>query len=156
MNDKGFLEQVALLRLARVLVPILLVLSMAAMVVIKVFGADNATTTPGGPILGALQPEQIAFLGVTIGIFFRTLLPYLQTRDAATGEFHFNSRFLGTAVSAFLLSGISSALLFPSFAVPGVGSTLAIFLASFSWGFTTNDILNGFSKPTTTVTTTPT
>ncbi len=135
--------------------PFLLALSMIAMLVLRVFGAENVTATPGGPILGALQPEQIAFLGVFVGIFFRTVLPYLQAQGEAVGPFTFNARYLYTAISALIFAGISSALVFPTFAVPGIGSTLAIFLASFSWGFTNNDILNGFVKPKTTTTTTP-
>jgi len=91
----------------------------------------------------------IAFLGVFLGVFCRTTLPYLRKWKEAIdkGEIKegerlkFETRYIVSAAIAFVTSLIVSALIFPAFT--WTTETIPyLFLAAFSYGWSANDIIN--------------
>lgn len=113
------------------------------------FGATNATSTTSPTVASLISPEGAAFIGVFLGILARTGLQYLQAAKASAAPLKFDSHFYFTALTSFLLAGVSAILVFPTFAVPTTSSLFAIFIAGFGWAYSLNDIINNFISKST-------
>jgi len=91
-----------------------------------------------------MDTTTIAYIGVFVGVFLRTLLPYIRKLKEAQGkneELGFDVKYVATAVFSFIVSFIVASLIFPSFVVPDV-LDLYIFLQAFAFGWATNDVIN--------------
>lgn len=87
----------------------------------------------------------IAILGVFLGVLTRTVLPYLRKRKEAIDNriegFRFDLQYAVTGAYAILISGVITILIFPSFVIPNV-PTPYIFASAFTFGYTSNDVIN--------------
>lgn len=91
-----------------------------------------------------MNPITVAFLGVFLGVLSRTVLPYLRKRkEAREGgkELAFDIQYVQTALYSLVVSGIVTALIFPSYAVPSVPMPY-VFCSSFAFGYSANDLVN--------------
>jgi len=92
-----------------------------------------------------ITPELIVFLGVLLGCLARTLYPYLQKAKEATAnktELKFNWAYGATFGVAFFESLIVVLLLFTKVPIDSTLSPIYLFISSFGWAYTTNDIAN--------------
>ncbi len=91
-----------------------------------------------------MNPTIIAFLGVFLGVFFRTVLPYIRKMKEAEerGErLPFDFKYLGTAIFAFMVSLTVTLLTFPAFVIPEQAG-IYIFCSAFGFGYASNDVIN--------------
>jgi hypothetical protein len=87
--------------------------------------------------------------GILLGVLARTLLPYL--RKLMTGKIKkFEKGYWLTAGASFILSVITTLLIFPKFEIvppgPGVEGLIRLFCAAFGFGFAWNSIVNEAAK----------
>jgi len=83
--------------------------------------------------------------GILLGVLARTLIPYL--RKAMTGKIKkFEKEYWITAGASFLLSLITTLLIFPKFeftqTMPGIEGLVRLFCAAFAFGFAWNSLVN--------------
>jgi len=83
--------------------------------------------------------------GILLGVLSRTLIPYL--RKIMAGKIKkFDKEYWLTAVASFILSLITTILIFPKFefAQTGVGieSLIRLFCTAFGFGFAWNSLVN--------------
>lgn len=91
-----------------------------------------------------LTIDTIAFIGVFLGVLYRTVIPYLS-KLKEDPDITFDKKYIVTLVISFLESIVVAMLIFeslPTAITTSVTASLAIFLASFAWGYTSNDIAN--------------
>jgi len=87
--------------------------------------------------------------GILLGVLARTLLPYL--RKIMTGKIKkFDNEYWITAVASFILSVITTLLIFPEFEIaetgPGLEGIIKLFCAAFGFGFGWNSLVNELAK----------
>jgi len=87
--------------------------------------------------------------GILSGVLARTLLPYL--RKITTGKIKkFDKEYWITAVASFILSVITTILIFPEFEIaetgPGLEGIIKLFCAAFGFGFGWNSLVNELAK----------
>ena len=87
--------------------------------------------------------------GILSGVLARTLLPYL--RKIMTGKIKkFDKEYWITAVASFILSVITTILIFPEFEIaetgPGLEGIIKLFCAAFGFGFGWNSLVNELAK----------
>ena len=88
--------------------------------------------------------EFVAFIGVLIGCLCRTILPYLQ-KAKANPALKFDWGYAVTFFVSLIESLIATLLLFgalPSEILSGELSTFYVFITSFGWSYTSNDVFN--------------
>ena len=93
-----------------------------------------------------MEATYIAFVAIFLGVLCRTLFPYIKRmREAgARGDtLSFDSKYLYTALSSLVISVIATFLIFPTFKIPEA-TGIYLFSMSFTFGWTTNDIINEF------------
>lgn len=83
--------------------------------------------------------------GILLGVLARTLIPYL--RKMMTGKIKkFDKEYWFTALASFILSLITTILIFPKFefAQTGVGieALIKLFCTAFGFGFAWNSLVN--------------
>jgi len=87
--------------------------------------------------------------GILLGVLARTLIPYL--RKIMAGKIKkFEKEYWLTAVASFILSLITTLLIFPKFefvqTVAGTEVSIRLFCAAFGFGFAWNSLVNEASK----------
>jgi len=87
--------------------------------------------------------------GILLGVLSRTLIPYL--RKMITGKIKkFDKEYWITAGASFILSVITTLLIFPKFEIvqvgPGLEGLIKLFCAAFGFGFAWNSIVNEAAK----------
>lgn len=87
----------------------------------------------------------LKLLGILLGVLARTLLPYL--RKLKQGKIKkFKKGYWGSAVASFILSLITTLMVFPKFEVApaGTGAEAAIklFCLAFGFGFGFNSLVS--------------
>lgn len=95
-------------------------------------------------VLDLSSIEWIGFLGAALGIAGRTVMPYLKARTETDGNLKFESKYIFSAAYAAILSIAGSIFLWPQLMpvlTPSM-STFAVFVLSFTTGWTSNDIAN--------------
>lgn len=91
-----------------------------------------------------IDSQAVAFIFVFLGILTRTLLPYLRKRKeaiAAGKTLAFDNGYIITAIYAIVISLVTTMLIFASFTIPET-AILYVAIASFTYGYTANDIVN--------------
>lgn len=83
--------------------------------------------------------------GILLGVLARTMIPYL--RKIIAGKIKkFDKEYWLTALASFVLSLITTLLIFPKFefvpAGAGVETSLRLFCAAFGFGFAWNSLVN--------------
>jgi len=83
--------------------------------------------------------------GILLGVLARTLIPYL--RKVISGKIKkFEREYWITAIASFVLSLITTLLIFPKFAfvqtAPGIEGLIKLFCAAFAFGFAWNSLVN--------------
>ena len=83
--------------------------------------------------------------GILLGVLARTMIPYL--RKIMAGKIKkFDKEYWLTALASFVLSLITTLLIFPKFefvpAGAGVETWIRLFCAAFGFGFAWNSIVN--------------
>jgi len=93
-----------------------------------------------------LTPDAVAFLGIFLGVLFRTLAPAIRKwREAESrGEiFAVSQKYTATAVTSFLIAFITTMLGMQAFQIPSDGLSLfKLFQAAFLYGLGLNALLN--------------
>ena len=85
--------------------------------------------------------DYIVFIGIFLGLFGRTLYPYLK--KIYNGEdITFELRFLVSAIASGLITAI---LVYNTFNIPE-GTTLQIFIAAFIFAWGIDDVFNRIIK----------
>lgn len=85
-----------------------------------------------------------ATIGIFLGVFLRTMLPYLKKlkeAQAAKLQFFFDPHFVYTAVLSGIVSFVVTMFLLPSFNQLD-GAPLIVFSSGFTGGFTANSLIN--------------
>jgi len=83
--------------------------------------------------------------GILLGVLARTLIPYL--RKMMTGKIKkFDKEYWLTALASFILSLITTILIFPKFEFVqtgvGIESFIRLFCTAFGFGFAWNSLVN--------------
>jgi len=90
--------------------------------------------------------ETVAFAGILLGVFCRTLLPYvvkMQETVKRDEKLIWNWKYAYTALSALFTSFIVASLAFPAFNVSTDSLSLFyVFTLSFGYGWGINDAFN--------------
>jgi hypothetical protein len=96
----------------------------------------------------------IAFLGTFLGVLFRTILPYLD-KLRTDPTIKFDMRYAVTFVITLIEALVTTLLIFaaiPTDLLTSTSSLLFVFIATFAWAYTSNDIANRIISGTTTAT----
>lgn len=88
----------------------------------------------------------IQFIGLFVGVFARTWIPYIRKLKQGKIE-GFNKKFLKFAVGSVILSGISVLLIIPQYKdsqteVIDFWTGLKVFATAFAFGFGWNTLVN--------------
>lgn len=91
----------------------------------------------------------IKLSGILFGVLARTITPYL--RKLKQGKIkEFKNGYLVSALASFILSLITTLLIFPKFEVaqvgPGVEGAVKLFCVAFGFGFAWNSLVNEAAK----------
>jgi hypothetical protein len=104
-----------------------------------------------------LTAELVAFVGVLLGVLYRTIAPYLKILKE-NPDMPFDRKFIVTAIITFIESFFVTLLIFNTLPADVILTSTGLFatlLLAFSWAYTGNDIINtligGTSSKTTTV-----
>ena len=87
--------------------------------------------------------------GILLGVLSRTWIPYLRKIMAGRIK-QFEKKYLTTAAVSFILSVITTLLIFPEFEFPQTGSgvegSIKLFCIAFGFGFGWNSLINEGAK----------
>lgn len=92
-----------------------------------------------------ISAELIVFIGVFLGCLIRTVLPYIKKERelAEQGKtLKFDYKFALTGILAFLESVTVALTLFTKVPVDVTLSPFYLFVSSFTFAYTSNDIIN--------------
>ncbi|MFW6129680.1 MAG: hypothetical protein ACOC56_00760 [Atribacterota bacterium] len=92
----------------------------------------------------------IQFIGLFVGVFARTWLPYIRKLKQGKIE-GFDKKFLKFAIGSVILSGISVLLIIPQYKDSGTEiidfwTGLKVFATAFAFGFGWNTLVNESAK----------
>jgi hypothetical protein len=93
------------------------------------------------------EAQLIAYAAIFLAVFLRTTMPYWKkkrTVESKGEELPFDGTYIGTAISAGIISFVGATLLFRSFVMPTTGDLLSVFVSAFGFGWTSNDIINDY------------
>ena len=92
----------------------------------------------------SMEVTYIVFIAIFLGVLCRTLFPYVKKMKEAEAKgdlLKFDYKYLYTAISSLVLSVIVTLLIFPTFKIPEA-TGIYLFCMSFTFGWSTNDIVN--------------
>jgi len=83
--------------------------------------------------------------GILLGVLSRTLLPYLRKMMAGKIK-KFDKEYWVTAIASFILSVITTVIIFPKFEFGEIGvgieASIKLFCTAFGFGFAWNSLVN--------------
>lgn len=87
-----------------------------------------------------MEAEIIVFVGLLLGIIFRTASPYL--RKAAAGEkIHWENRYIVAALAALILCMALAVTIYPTIPIDTTADAFLIFASAFISGAGTETVL---------------
>lgn len=112
-------------------------------------------------VLDQTSIEILVFIGASLGIAGRTILPYFKARTESDGQLKFEVKYIFAAAYAAVLSIAGGLFLWPQMitAINPTMSIFTVFVLSFTSGWASNDIVNTIQsslKPSETTTATTT
>lgn len=90
----------------------------------------------------SLDPATVAYIGILLGVFLRTLLPYIQkAKESTQPPVKFDWRYALTAVSVAITTFVATNVVFATFTIPD-GANVYVFINAFMVAWGANDALN--------------
>jgi len=80
-----------------------------------------------------MQTEVIAFIGLLLGIIFRTASPYLRKIQAGE-DIHWENRYLVAAVASLILCTGAALMTYPTLVIDTAAKAIAVFISAFIVG----------------------
>lgn len=95
-------------------------------------------------VLDQTSIEILVFIGASLGIAGRTILPYFKARTESDEKLKFEAKYVFAAAYAAVISIASGLFLWPQIivAVNPAMSIFSVFVLSFTMGWASNDIIN--------------
>lgn len=141
------IAQPLMLRILSLAFSLIVALGFLLVPVLALTGTNStATPTPVSLPFG-LTAEEIVFVAVVLGIFARTMFPYLAKLKAAANAtpaqpLSFDKTFAYTALFNLFQSAIVAALVFGQIPVTSSAGSIAQFLGAFGYSYATLDLTN--------------
>ena len=94
-----------------------------------------------------MDPLTIVVIGIFLGVFTRTMIPYLKKLKEAQSAvppspFKFDVNFIYTALLSLIISGVATAFLLPTYQMVADQVPLLVWSSAFTTGYTADSVIN--------------